>query len=45
MYQQPTGRTDAVAMQHGVDYGSCSYRQQKYGEDEKNFKILLIVRW
>ena len=38
IYQQPTGPTDAIAMQHDVDYGSSSYREQKYGEDEKKCK-------
>ena len=35
IYQLPAGPIDVIAMQHGVDYGSCSYREQKYGEDEK----------
>ena len=35
IYQQPTGSTDAVAMQHDVDYSVCSHKKQKYGEDEK----------
>ena len=26
---------EAVAMQHGVDYSSCAFRKQKYGENEK----------
>ena len=38
IYQQPTGSTDAVAMQHDVDYSSCSFRKQKYGENEKKCK-------
>ena len=33
-YQHPKGAIDAISMQHDVDYGSCSYRKQKYGEDE-----------
>ena len=32
IYQQPTGATDAIAMQHDVDYGVCSNREKKYGE-------------
>ena len=32
IYQQPTGATDAIAMKHDVDYGVCSYRNEKYGE-------------
>ena len=38
IYQQPTGATDAIAMQHDVDYGVCSNRNEKYGENEKNCK-------
>ena len=35
IYQQPSGPSDAVAMQHDMDYGLCSYRSQKYGEHER----------
>ena len=35
IYQQPTGPTDAVSMQHDVDYSSCAFRKQKYGEKGK----------
>ena len=45
IYQQPTGPTDAVAMQHDVDYGSCAFRQQKYGENEKIAKTKQTVKW
>lgn len=38
IYQQPTGPSDAVAIQHDVHYSSCSFRQQKYGENEKKCK-------
>ena len=38
IYQQPTGATDAITMQHDVDYGVCSNRNKKNGENEKNFK-------
>ena len=38
IYQQPTGATDAIAIQHDVDYGICSNRNKKYGENEKNCK-------
>ena len=38
IYQPPTGATDAIAMQHDVDYGVCSNRSKKYGENEKNCK-------
>lgn len=34
-FQQPTGSTNTVAMQHDVDYGSSSFRKEKYSEDEK----------
>ena len=43
--QQPTNATDAVAMQHDVDYGSCSFRKEKYGEDEKSTRSLLTASW
>ena len=33
IYQQPTGPTDAVSMQHDVDYSSCAFCKQKYGEN------------
>ena len=29
IYQTPTGATDAIAMQHDVDYGVCSNRSKK----------------
>ena len=35
IYQNPTGATDAIAMQHDVHCGSYTYRKQKYGESEK----------
>jgi len=35
IYQQPTGSTDAIAMQHDVDYDVCSNREKKYGENLK----------
>jgi len=38
IYQQATGPTDAVAMQHDVDYSSCSHRKQKYGKNKKKCK-------
>jgi len=38
IYQQPADSTDAVAMQHDVDYSSCAFRKQKYGEPEKKYK-------
>ena len=38
IYQQPTGATDAIAMQHDVDYDVCSNREKKYGENLKRCK-------
>ena len=38
IYQPPTGATDAIAMQHDVDYDVCSNREKKYGENLKKFK-------
>jgi len=38
IYQQSAGPTDAVSMQHDVDYSSCAFRKQKYGENEKKCK-------
>jgi len=29
---------DAVSVQYDVDYSSCAFRKQKYGEDEKKCK-------
>ena len=45
MYQQPTGATDAIAMKHDVDYGVCLYRNEKYGENEKNCKHKADKKW
>ena len=38
IYQQPTGYTDAVAMQHDVDYSSCAFRKKKYNKSDKDCK-------
>ena len=38
IYQPPTGATDAIAMQHDVDYDVCSNREKKYGENLKKYK-------
>ena len=38
IYQPPTGATDAIAMQHDVDYDVCSNREKKYGENLKKCK-------
>ena len=45
IYQPPTGATDAIAMQHDVDYGVCSNRTKKYGENEKNCKHKADKKW
>ena len=38
IYQQPTGATDAIAVQHDVGYGVCSNRNEKNGENEKKLQ-------
>ena len=38
IYQPPTDATDAIAMQHDVDYDVCSNREKKYGENLKKCK-------
>ena len=38
IYQPPTGATDAIAMQHDVDYDVCANREKKYGENLKKCK-------
>ena len=38
IYQPPTGATDAIAMQHDVDYDVCSNREKKYGDNLKKCK-------
>lgn len=38
IHQQPTGRTDAVAIQHDVDYASREYRAKTYGKNSKKCK-------
>ena len=45
IYQPPTGATDAISMQHDVDYGVCSNRSKKYGENEKNCKHKADKKW
>lgn len=44
-YDPETGPTDAVSMQHDVDYSSCAFRQQKYDENEKIAKTKQTVKW
>ena len=47
--QQPTGKTDAVAMQHDVDYSICAEeknpRQCKNKADRKMVKSLDAIPW
>ena len=45
IYQQPTGATDAIAIQHEVDYGVCSNRNEKYGENEKIANTKRTKKW
>ena len=51
IYQQPTGRTDAVSMQHDVDYSVCGNKpksnQVKYKNDgdRKMVKALDAIPW
>ena len=49
IYQQPTRETDAIAMQHDVDYVVCSNRGEgkkcKHKADEKMVKAIYAVPW
>ena len=46
IYQQPTGKTDAVAMQHDVDYGVCGNNVKCKNEaDRKMVKELDTIPW
>ena len=51
IYQQPTGRTDAVSMQHDVDYTVCSNKPKsdqvkcKNDADRKMVKALDAIPW
>ena len=45
IYQPPTGATDAIAMQHDVDYDVCSNRKKKYGENEKIVNTKRTKKW
>ena len=45
IYQPPTGATDAIAMQHDVDYDVCSNREKKYGENLKKCKHKVDKKW
>ena len=51
IYQQPTGRTDAVSMQHDVDYSVCGNKPKgdqvkcKNKADRKMVKALDSIPW
>ena len=51
IYQQPTGRTDAVSMQHDVDYSVCGNKPKsdqvkcKNDADRKMVKALDAITW
>ena len=51
IYQQPTGRTDAVSMQHDVDYSVCGNKPKsdqvkcKNDADRKMVKALDAIPW
>ena len=51
IFQQPTGKTDAVSMQHDVDYSVCGNKQKsdqvkcKNEADRKMVKALDAIPW
>ena len=51
IYEQPTGRTDAVSMQHDVDYTVCTTKSSKdqvkckNEADRKMVKSLDVIPW
>ena len=51
IYEQPTGKTDAVSMQHDVDYSVCSNKPKsdqvkcKNDADRKMVKALDAIPW
>ena len=51
IYQQPTGPTDAVSMQHDVDYSVCGNKPKseqlkcKHAADKKMVKSLDAIPW
>ena len=51
IYQQPTGKTDSVSMQHDVDYSVCANKPSKYqvkcknDADRKMVKALDAIPW
>ena len=42
IFQQPTGKTDAVSMQHDVDYSVCGNKPKSY---QVKCKMMQIVKW
>ena len=45
IYEEPTGRTDAVSMQHDVDYSVCDQIKCKKEADRKMVKALDSIPW
>ena len=45
IYQPPTGATDAIAMQHDVDYDVCSNREKNTVKISKNANTKRIKKW
>ena len=45
IYQPPTGATDAIAMQHDVDYDVCSNREKNMVKISKNVNIKRTKKW
>ena len=46
LYDKPTGKTDAIAMQHDVDYSICKDdKKRKHQADKKMVRALDAVPW
>ena len=45
IYQKPTGATDAIAIQHDVDYDVCSNREKNMVKISKNENTKRIKKW
>ena len=46
MYDPPTGKTDAIAMQHDIHYTICKDDQKcKHQADRKKVRALDAVPW
>ena len=45
IYQPPTRATDAIAMQHDVDYDVCSNREKNTVKISKNANTKRIKKW